>query len=485
MNINNNNAIENKIKWALPLILIGGYIFTFSHFQWNAFEYAVCSISALAACLLLIKNINFREENYTAAWMAILLFFVIYFVRFYWLTIDATPVKVMLPSNPYMTMEKDREGLAQAFRLTVASFVGLIFPLIAAPRLIKGKQNHEVNQPEAWHKNQYGKLPAILICISIPAMLVLAYITYRYRIGEMGAVPSEALPYRLKGVVFYSRTVVFPLTMLLVVYLAERNENYFISRVGMLLLILHGLVDMLLRNSRSSLLLVILLLIFLTIAGGYRLRLREKILAGGLMVLALFIVPFMTQYRRMRVQFELSHFDALWAAVGTVGNEWYLQAFLGLKFALFRLPGIESIWCMVSWGGLPTESGALDLILSKDGVAGYLTHVIYPLLETDNTLLAPGFVGWFYLVGGYSAVFLGGIATGVTLISVWKYLGSKYLQTHAVARAFFLWMVFLVLTEGTLDSMARMVLIGAVSIGGMEILSRWWLRDQYPSAIPE
>jgi hypothetical protein len=241
---------------------------------------------------------------------------------------------------------------------------------------------------------------------------------------------------------------------------------------------MHGVLDMLLRNSRSALLLSLLLLVFLMLADGIKLRRKEKMFLGFIIMLALVMVPIMTEYRHFRLAYALSYMEAFSSALNAVEDDWLTKILKGLEFVLFRMPGIESLWCMITVGVEPLGIHGIDVINSKNGIAGYLTYIIYPLRETDYTLLAPSFVGWLYLVGGLPMIVLGSLFAGALPVLVWKFVDRRYIEVGPVAQAFFLWMFFMALTEGTLDSMVRMFLVGLITIVALEISLRMFTRKE-------
>lgn len=459
----------SRIKWLLPLLFVAGYLATVGHFKGATFEYSAYSLLALISCVVVLKQLDLFERDCYAAWFTLILLVMGYFVRFYWITLDPWPVERMLPWNPFRTMIANRDALLEAFKYSTVAFAcfsGAVASLLYFSR--GSAQPGSVSsvggiQPGAGNAAKWMLIGLVL------SMMALAYLSYRYKIGEMGADAPDALPFRMKGVVFYARTVSLPLALLLCIYLAEHGGKFMVSRAGILALLAHGVTDMLLRNSRSSLLLVLLLLAFLVLAGGLRLRTGEKVLFGVLATAAFLAVPVMTEYRQIRLLQGLPHMDALSGAINVASENWLLQLFKGLKFVLFRMPGIESLWCEIALGAKPLGIYSLDIINSKNGIAGYLTYAIHPMKEGDNTLLAPGFVGWFFLVAGTPAIVVGALLTGTISVLGWKYIGLRYLRSGPVAQAFLLWMLFIALTEGTLDSMLLMLLAGMATVVAMEL----------------
>ena len=459
----------DQLKWALPCTLFTGYLLTIKDFDSNIISYFAYSMTALLFCIILVAKIKLYEQKSVALCMVLFLFTWVYFLRFYWIAIDPVTVQSMLPSNSYFTMVADKVGLAEAFRLTVAAFVSFGLAAVVSFRFTAKDSNSLHSYLPEGDRSRDKWISVMLLSIVTPLMLVLAYVSYKYHIGEMGAETGEALPFRLKGVVFYARTVAIPLTLLLSVYLFDRSGFIVWSRFAAIILILHGIIDMLLRNSRGSLLLTLLLIVFLVMSRGLKIRVKEKVVVCIMMVLAIYITPVMYQYRVLRLNLNLSYSEAFLKAIDAVRQDWFTQIISGLKFVIFRPPGIESIWCILSLGGGPLGARATSVILSKYGVAGYLTFVIHSSKETDNMLLAPGFVGWCYLVNGLSAVIIVAFITGLLSIIGWKYLDVKYLKCSPVAKAFFLWMMFLVLTEGTIDGMVHMFVVGSLTLATLEL----------------
>ena len=478
----------DAVKWVLPFILVAGYFLTLKYFQWyesHPARYFLSSALLLGSCVLLLTQVKLFEQRSIAVWFVLLLFFVVYFTRFYWITIDASPVHVMLPHYPWVNMVESREQLLQAFELSVVAFTG--FSVTAAGMLFLSRDKSSAVGQKSFPAvlTIDGGVILWMLWLIVALMLALAYISYAFHIGEMGAVPGAALPFHLRGVIFYARTILIPLVLLLAIYLFERNGNVLQSRLAILFLILHGVMDMLLRNSRSSLLLALLLLLFLMIVGGLKIRRNEKMLGGVMFGVGVIMVPLMTQYRRMRVQFDMSYVDAFSSAVAALGNDWLGQIFAGMEFVLFRMPGIESLWCMLSSNAKPLGASAVEVLASKSGIAGYLTYDIYHFLESDHTLLAPGFVGWFYLVGGFPMIVFGSILTGAVAVAGWKYLEAGFIQCAPIAKVFFLWILFLALTEGTLDSMTHMLMVGAISLVGLELCLRLASRRKRFENLPQ
>jgi hypothetical protein len=180
---------------------------------------------------------------------------------------------------------------------------------------------------------------------------------------------------------------------------------------------------------------------------------------------------------------NLPYIEAFSSAFNVVGKDWFKQIFKGFEFILFRMPGIESLWNIIALRIEPLGISSIDVINLKNGIAGHLTYesfshkLPFPMkTEIDSTLMAPGFVGWFYLVAGLPAIVLGSLLIGLLSVLGWKFLDRRCFESGPVAQVFFLWMLFMALIEGTLDNMVYMFLVGLITIVALEVGLRMFIR---------
>lgn len=460
--------IMNLSRWALLLVFVIGYLVSKTYFSFASFEYFIYNLLALGACAILLNQLKSFEYRYMAAWLVLIIIITVYFLRLYWIALDPTPVQVMLPWNPYQNMLLKKDLFLYAFKLSTVMFASFC---VVCAWLLNYLRDYNFKKLSLKHEDlRVHKLSEkVLLIILPPIMLSLYFLTYYYQIGFMGASSGEPLPFRLKGIVFYASVVFVPLLIALLIYAAEQCEHKLMSSFGILLMIVHGVALMLLRGSRSSLLLSILLLAFLVMAGGLKLQRNQKIFIGIFVLGAFFMVPVMTIYRNLRVEQGMLLFEAITHALYLAQNDLAGTFLKGIKFVLFRMPGIESLWCMLAQGVTPLGTRIFDVFASLNGVAGHLTYNIYPLKPEHNTLLAPSFVGWFYLVAGLPAVAIGGVLAALLSVIGWVVTSRNYLKCGLIAQTFLLWMLFVALTEGTLDTMGLLVFSGIACITIIEL----------------
>ena len=241
---------------------------------------------------------------------------------------------------------------------------------------------------------------------------------------------------------------------------------------SLLLLAVHGVSDALLRGSKSSLLLCLLLFVFLAVSGGLKIRRRGMLLLGGLVLCAFLVVPTINQYRPLRNQSDDSIWELFYIALTTSNHDFFSTIKTSFISVYFRIPGIETTWAITSLVSEPLGDRLLNIIRSPFGVTGYLSFDIYQVSMNDYSLFAPGFVGWLYLAGGWISLTLGGVLLAILCVNLPRAIYGGYLRWAPLANTFFLWVLFISLTDGTLDSNFLLIAAGIVTLIALEFFAR-------------
>jgi len=462
---------------------------TANYFENNRFEYFVYNAMALISYVAIVIKTTTAEKKYLAIWIGLLTFILLYFLRFYWITIDPIPVKFMLGPPSWELMILDRIALLEAFKFSVIAFTCWSTAVISSLYL---QRNQVTSSEDAYPVSLMNLRPIVPYLLLFIALLSagLAYVSAYYHIGEMGAklYISEPLPFHLKGVIFYVRTICIPIGFLVLIYMAEKLNLQKVSRISILLLLTFAVLDMFLRNSRSPLLLALLLLLFLILSGGIRFTVREKFIFVIVTGFSFMMVPMMKVYRSIRTTENLPYLEALQKSLDVIQGNIFGQLFEGVKFIAFRMPGVESIWAMLTLHAEPIikmPTGSWDF--KGDGIAGYLSYVVHGSVHGitwgDNTLLAPGFIGWWYLISGLSGIIAGAIFIAVLTVICEKYFYRKHFLSGPIPRVVFYWMLFMVLTEGTIDYMFYMYLVASITVlfieAALTVLARYSFKSRY------
>jgi hypothetical protein len=434
----------------------------------GGFETPFYLSAAMGACAWLLCKLDSLRPDMLAIWMVVIIFLATYFLRYPVLLFDPSFVVMTHPRAVETVFRNEQMGLVNALKLS--SFVFVVFCMVAGTllRRERAKPNTACQFPPELNRHT-----SIWLFIFVALMLVvLGYVSYVYKIGKMGSAPGEPLPYRLKGIIFYARHVFIPLLILALAFNATFVRNHRMLFACLTLLAVHGVSDALLRGSKSSLLLCLLLVVFLAVSGGLKIRYKGMLLIGGLLLLAILVVPTINQYRVLRNESVAGIWELFYSALTTANHDLFSVIKTSFISLYFRIPGIETTWAISSLASEPLGDRLLNVIRSPFGVTGYLSFDIYQVSMNDYSLFAPGFVGWLYLAGGWTSLALGGVLLAILCVNLPRAIYGGYLRWAPLANTFFLWVLFISLTDGTLDSNFLLIAVGIATLILFEFFGR-------------
>lgn len=288
-----------------------------------------------------------------------------------------------------------------------------------------------------------------LLLISVALATLLNSMAYIYSIGRQGQFSEESLPFKLAGVVGYSKTAVVPALLLLQIYWAEASGRRWLARTGALVLVALGFVDMFMLDSRGAALKHVLLLALVWWLAGFRLRpVDGKVLLalGGVLLLAIQMVTSTRLYGEQAVELSIDHL---------------LQ---GLNFVLLRITGVEQLMVIQYLGApIPLEE-VWDVLTSPRGIPGYYTTALLGVEENLPQTFAPSGLGWLYLVGGLPGMMIGAAVIGFAATTLWRSLEGTFSGFSSVIKSFYLYTLLAVVTEGSMEAPFISFLIVAVTL---------------------
>jgi hypothetical protein len=458
---------ENRMKWEwlrwqILWVFAIGYSLSRSTFSEHDFQYLAFTLLALFSCAFLLTSLNRFENSTVAAWTVLGLFVMVYYVKFYWIVLDPLPIQIMLPP----AAESSFTSVSALFSGFVTSTIGFAVFCVSTGLLLffRGREHSPVLElSPAAHRRVARALLLVLPLL----MLGLGYVTYVYDVGFLG-IESDPLPFRLRGVIFYSRLILIPALVLLLIYCSGKCGHLLKARIGLLLLLMEGVSDTFLRSSRASLLMPLLTLGFLVAVGGYKLKSVERRIGFAAVVVAFLSIPLITEYRALRLSGQgLGAFFSADTGTGT-----WEMLLAGMQFVLFRIPGIEAIVSMKGLGAEPLGMHALAVISRPRGIAGYLTGDVYGFDPNGASTFSPSFVGWLYLAAGIVAVISGAIVLSLLVTTGWQYLSRSRLYSCRVAQTLTLLLLFHALTEGDFESTVLQLTVSIGVVFTLEFLLR-------------
>ena len=457
-----------KWRWALLWLFIIGYLLTNSMLGGGS-SYLAATMGAIASCAILLTRLS-RPLNVTLPfWTILAVFLVGYYVKFYWIVLDPgllrTPGQTI--GSGYTTA-----SLLSAFTLATIAFASFCLTGWVFLGLSNKQHSH-------YCVETYGAVyrsAARFLIWTVPILMLLTFIvSYRTGILIMG-VDNVHLPFRLAGIISYSRSVFIPGLILVLVFCGDKGGVTFHKKMGIALLLLHGLSDALLRSSRGQFIMFVLALGFYFLLRGKALKRSESAILIGSVLLTPLLFLIITEYRAYRIFFpNASIIEALTSSIQSISssNDGFVAIPIGgLRLVFMRVTGIEMLLAYTNQGVLPLGMGALDVISSPRGVTGYVTRDLLRVPEYANTAFAVSLPGWFYLVGGTVFMAIGIIGYVALIKGIWNSLKRFRLRTLPAAQALVLMWVYFVTVEGTLDDQWFSLITMVASV----MLCEWLVR---------
>ena len=452
------------LRWLFLLVFPVSCIPLLTHHTLAPFVFFGALLSTLS-CALLLRNIRTISPFTLPVLLVLGLCVGMYFLRYVYFSYFPQAAAGIQPDIVFKAFRGDVESLQTSYIWT--AFFFSLFCFVAAGLLVLSTQN-QIAPASGVRLDPSPKSIWIMMLIIISVMVLLGYIAYLYRIGQMGAPPGPALPFRAKGIVFYGRQVVLPLLILYVIAVGTRLNNRWVVLGGILLLITHAVSDMFLRGSRSSLLLCALMLFFLMVSGGIKIRRLglSAFVVGGLT--AIWLMPTIMNYRILRFTSTDNIYLIMAKAFSGSSEGGLAQLFRALTDLYLRIPGIETLWAMSSLSATPLDGRLFEVIRSSFGVTGYLNFDVYRISPEWYTLFAPGYIGWWYLAAGWLGLSVGAFLLAIFCVQAPRWIQLARLDCQPVANVFLLWILFISFSDGTLDGNFLLIFSGVVTLACLE-----------------
>lgn len=465
---------------VLVTLFVSGYLATVSKLDGYALAYLCAVLLIILSSILMFRRLEPPTLNTLPLWFCLGYFLFSYGAKFFLiLLLPASPAEMgtvgplCLPvefkcQNTYVhsLFPYDWTTLsAEAKAISLAAICIAGFCLAASVGRYPAHRKKIVSF--AGEEAVYGK---ILLALALVLSVATAILFHRYQIGLMGSVVKTELPYRLRGIVYFMRTILLPGMLYLSVYIAYRNRSFLLMVLGIALIIGNGGLDVFFRSSRSALLFPILGLFLLALSADIRLRVKTLMWTVIALIPVFTSIPYVSAYRVNRI--NLDAWSAITKTFADMSGNPVLHFAKGFAFVFFRFTGIDVLASMLGHEAQPIGSFVLDVIRTERGVSGYLSTEIFGIPANYPGASAPGFVGWCYLVGGVPGVLMGGVLLALAVRFMWAVLLKAQSPTIIVARVFFLLTLFLVVSDGTVDTLRRMVFVMLATVLVLELGAR-------------
>ena len=453
---------------VLFLFLLG-YFLTASRFEKNGLEYFFLTILAIISCCLLLLYIYKPIPFGLPIWIMFSYFIIAYYLKFYWLIFNPNFASQRFYLLPQII--DSEEILISTYRIVTYSFVGFCTIAWIFLNKIKTKkiellfQRIDSNKIIYWKQLNLFILPLVFILIFFSN-----YLMYSKNIAIMGAM-SVYLPFRLAGITFYIALVIIPGILLLLLWMnyLKKPKIYFI--LSICFLILHVLIQTLLRSAKGAIINLLILLFFMLIIKRVSFS-KSKLFLFCISTLLIFIFyPIMGTYRWIRVANpKAGLFSGISKAIMILmsnSDGGFRNIFVNTFNSMFnRLTGVESLMMIIAKDFKPLGIGALKIfpIFGGYGLAKIFTLEVEGIPEYVVHSSAPSFLGWFYMVGGYWFAIFGPILLISIIWTVWLWILKVNLKCKPIALILFLSMFVGWILDGCLDTIFHWGSLSAILV---------------------
>lgn len=473
-----------SLRWLLLLFFIVGYFITWSHIREYADYYLGMSAMTLVFLALLLSRLDRPIRLALPVWLILAFYLAGYYLQFYWMLLDPDfffSVHWGLPSLISSSQDVLRAYTTVSYSFVLFCITGWV-ALGTLPRTVRTRRIG------SFVRTEYRTV-SLVLCLLVPVLMVLTTAAVSATgIAVMGA-ESVQLPFRLAGVIYYSRGLI-PALLALLVWTSDEAGLGRRTVFGLALALLYGLSDILLRSSRGALLSLFLLLFVLFVISGHLSAQRIRLFASVLL-LTIFAFPLVTAYRWIRAANISSGADLGQVMAEVLGTSSASSASLlgaasiGAQSVILRLNGMSSLLPIVSSDLAPIPPDQLGVVLGQTGTSRYLTFEILGYPPQYIGASAPSLLGWMYLVGGNELVLLGTVVFVLASWLIWRYMSLLRLRSLPVVQALFIMFIFSQLSEGTIDGIGLQMVSTAVSMATCELLVRRLQRRPPKRRVPE
>ncbi len=447
-----------KYGWLIPLIFIVGYVSTFLLFDEFSLDYFSLNVFSFLACCLLLTRLGPPLIKKLPIWIIFSYFLAFYFIKFYLLIIMPWDI----PFTGAELLHQSEELAIDVFETTSYAFI--VF-CVTAWFLLYFSRNLTFN---ATPKNIKYKPVVSFLKRTVPILMIMTgAVMYIFNIK---AGINEYLPFRLAGWTVYIRAILIPALLLLLIYFGNEANQKKNVKLGIGLLFLHGISEVLLKTSKAGLLFPFLMLALLLIITRQMTKKHMKLLVS-IILITIILFPVIGIYRYTRasntavsssfgeallLSTEILSYSELMAieVAGIIGR------FVGVDFLTYIINAhFKPLYFEAFFG----DSTISDVMKEAMGVPLWAQYGI-----------APGLLGWFYLVGGSSFVSIGIAGLTILVWLIWRGIAKAKLYCTPIAQTLFLFLLITICSEGMLLSQ---VYLQILVIGGSVSVCEWMVRQ--------
>ncbi len=416
--------------------------------------YSVLNCIVVSAFAVLAVFLGKPKVSHAPIWLVLYSLIIAYFLQFYILLYDPRIAGFDVWVDDFVA---DPVIVLKYFEAITVGFCGFCLASIVSIVFVRKKSS--VYLQAFYSRDYFIALIGLILVLSFVSGSIMAI----FGTSQMGG-QAVVLPYRLSGIIYFIRVQVIPALIIYGIFIADKNERPKFLFMFLLLLVIHGLSDMVLRSSRGFLLQIVLMVTMLFVLSDRLNAARIRLLVGsiGFTIIAVPVIGLSREIRNLGGNGAIS---AVTKAITDVGYDvsTFFETMMNVTFfLLLRFTGSVSFLQVI--GKEPER--VLDRVFEAGfSVTNYMTYDVMGWPIDKAMGYAPSTFGYLYLLAGLSGVFFGMLVMMVSVMLVWSFLNNLNSFARPVLMAIFLAWFFVNLADGTWDGLVfRLFLLSLVML---------------------
>ena len=456
------NVPMKAIQAGVLIFLITGYFLSVNFVSsQDSLHYTLLSLANIVGYSFLAVLLGKPKVAHAPIWLILYSILICYFLQFYIVLHNPRIAGFDLWIDDFVA---DPIVVMRYFEAVTLGFCSFCLASILTISFVSKKPL--TSSIRVYPSSYFRALIAFIVLLSLLSGSIMAI----FGTSQMGG-EAVNLPFRLSGVVFFVRVTLIPSLIIYGILIADVNGRSRLFALFLVLLVIHGLSDMLMRSSRGFLLQIVLMATMLFVLSGRLNAFRVKVL-GWTVGFTIITVPIMGISREIRGWGGEGIISGMVQAISEVGYD--LDTFFGTMidvsfFLLLRFTGAVSFLQIM---GREPEFVLNKLFEPGFSIVDYMTYEVMEWPVDQAMGYAPSTFGYLYLLDGLGALALGMIILVVGSMAVWTLLCRLSLRVRPVVMAIFLSWYFVMLADGTWDGLFLNFFMVAVAMIFCECLAR-------------
>ena len=464
-----------------PMLLFIGYLLTLSYFSDFIISYTFFSLIAIFSSFLLLTKLNSFSKPLLPIWLIFLYLFFFYQIKFYYLIIGVDDDVISKTiGGIFLPAFRDVNVLFSSFITNALAFTVFCISSWIYISFFKYQKKIQIKKSDIILSYRNLKFIKRLLLLAVVLFILTSYIMYKTQMGVLGIEPLH-MPFKIEGIIISIRNILIPSIFSLSLWLSAKQSYSKYTKITIILFALHSIVDTFLRGTKgSSIANMIICVTLLMLIARIEITFKNKILLLSMALIAILVFPLMRIYRGLRIE----------DADMVFSKDILLKTFYNFKdipLVELLVDALQSIFLRFAGSDMTIIFNYVNvqpLLLSPHTTFNMLLfnklgHFITYLLFgewSSTTVILPGIVGWFYLLGGNIFVVFGFSLIPLVVLIFWQKLSNMNLYILPIVQLIFAGLLLNILSSGGIEQIIQLKFLAyPASTIFLETMSRKYL----------